>query len=113
MRRSILKVTASAVLANMLAISSMKALVLNDYEVKFSKRLSLQQIMSVSNGSRYIPLIIKVTNPISLENEDLLYKNGAKSIDYAGDLSYYIRCSESSIDNLLELVENFAGVALF
>jgi subtilisin family serine protease len=113
MRKSILKVTASAVLANMLAISSMKALVLNDYEVKFSKRLSLQQIMSVSNGSRYIPLIIKVTNPISLENEDLLYKNGAKSIDYAGDLSYYIRCSESSIDNLLELVENFAGVALF
>lgn len=109
MKRLVTKVILGTTLLSGVASAN---LVLNDTKVKFSKKLSLQKLMTLSNDNSNISIIIKVSKPLSEKNKDRLYKNGAKSIAYAGELSYYISCSEDSVDSIVDSTKNYEGIAI-
>jgi len=109
MRKTVLKVLLGTTILSGVASAN---LVLNDKEVKFSKKLSLQKIMTLSNDNSNISIIIKVSKPLSDEDKDNLYKNGAKAITYAGELSYYMICSEDSVEDIADSIKSYEGIAL-
>jgi len=109
MKRLVTKVILGTTLLSGVASAS---LVLNDTKVNFSKKLSMQKIMTLSNENLEISVIVKVSQPLTTEDEDRLYKNGVKAITYAGDLSYYINCSEDLVDMVIHSTKNFEGIAI-
>lgn len=109
MKRSILNITLSTVLVASLANAS--GLVLAGNSVEFSKKLSLNKIVSLDTDRGLISIIIKTKKPLLQKQKDLLYKDGAKAIKYAGENSFYLLCSNQDFEKILQDITDLEGVA--
>ena len=110
MKRSILSTVLVSALVSSVAFAN--GLELAGEKVKFSKRLSLQKLVSLDSQSDNISVIVKTKKSLGKSEIDKLYIAGAKAIEYAGPNSYYILSDKENIENILKRVKGFEGIAI-
>ncbi len=110
MKRSIFKVVLSSTL--IASMSSADGLSLGGENVKFSKSLSLNKLEALSSNKKVISVVVKTKSPLSKQNLNKLYNDGAKRITYAGKNSFYIVSESTKIEDILKDITGMEGVVL-